>query len=268
MISVVAEGDRREPVVDSRKGRSATLLYSTGLTIGMVRAVIFDLYDVLVDTQQAFKDAHNVLYAYLREKGLAVARPLYDEAFKRAMSTIQIKHARTPQAYDWGLVIDELGKQFRLMKGNERMFEATDLFERTFMDGVELYSDAKEFLKFCKLNKIKAGLVADGISRRERRIIEKFFLDQLFEVILISDEVQSEKSSGVAYEAAARKLVILPDQILSVTTKLQDIPAANKLGMKTALLSRKAEMPRPGRSEEKPKYFAKSLTELQSSVSM
>ena len=76
-------------------------------------------------------------------------------------------------------------------------------------------------------------------DERLRPLLQQFQLDRYFETIVVSCEVGFAKPSPVIFEHAAKKLGIVPEQILHVGDSAEeDVAGANAAGVRALLVDR------------------------------
>lgn len=105
---------------------------------------------------------------------------------------------------------------------------------REHMPNVKLFDDAQKFIDKLAGYNIKMALVTDGRSITQRNKISALGLENIFEKVVISEEINSEKPSSKNFE-------ILIDENYNSYVYIADNPkkdffAPNKLGWETICL--------------------------------
>jgi putative hydrolase of the HAD superfamily len=98
-----------------------------------------------------------------------------------------------------------------------------------------------EALEYVQSKGIAAALVCNGSIMRTNALIDRFGLRKFFRCILISEEVGYEKSTGVPFKAALRKLGLFAEQALAVgDNPEEDAEGAKKAHMRSVLVGNSA----------------------------
>ena len=71
---------------------------------------------------------------------------------------------------------------------------------RNHIPNITLYNDARIFLDLLKLNKIEMSLITDGRSITQRNKLKALNIDNYFNKIIISEEINSEKPSELNFK--------------------------------------------------------------------
>ncbi len=233
----------------------------------MVKAVLFDFRDTLVDVSKAREVQLQFLYDYAKRRGAQLSLDEFKQRSKQSQVAIIDKFGRNTSIHNWSLLInkhlfDSLG-----VKVEGRDFEKlmADL-DNVFIENVSLFSDSITILNFFKSSGIKMGVIIDGTAKRERAIIAKLDLAKYLAVVVISEEVGKNKFSLLPLQTALDKLGLPHNEVVVVGDRIdKDILPANKLGCYSVRLirgsGRYAEQVSDN-AEERPRQTISSLAEL------
>jgi HAD superfamily hydrolase (TIGR01509 family) len=191
------------------------------------RTVLLDLYDTFGWTewnrwQQTLAD----------ELGVSEAD------VGRAFNTT--RPARSVGAYadataDLSIVIRETGVDV----GLERIEELRQLERTTIGDGLRLYDDSLPVLRELRSRGVKTALVSN-CSHDTRPAVDRFDLDEEFDVVILSFEVGARKPQPAIYRAALDRLGTDADGAVFVDDQPAYCDGAIALGIETFLITRAA----------------------------
>ncbi len=105
---------------------------------------------------------------------------------------------------------------------------------------IELYTDAKIFLQKLTSLKIEMSLITDGRSVTQRTKLKALGIENIFNKIIISDEVKSEKPSELNYKMVMSNVSSKEYVYIADNTK-KDFITPNKLGWTTICLLDKGQ---------------------------
>jgi putative hydrolase of the HAD superfamily len=127
-----------------------------------------------------------------------------------------------------------------------------------------LVDGAMELLRKLKGKGYKLAIICNGSSRGARALILSTGINDFFDVIVISEEVGSEKPDERIFLAALEKLKIDPKKALMIGNRiLTDILGANKLGMLSVLFKWNDRYPESSNGKLlKPKFTINKLDQV------
>jgi HAD superfamily hydrolase (TIGR01662 family) len=121
-----------------------------------------------------------------------------------------------------------------------------------------------EVLEAIRKEGYRIGMIANGDSAGCWNIIEATGLQNYFDAIVISEEVDIEKPDKKIFEIALARLGVKPENAVMVGNRIDtDILGANRFGMKSVWFrwnTRYSDI--IDRSQEKPDFTINSLSEL------
>ncbi|HEY4674749.1 MAG TPA: HAD family hydrolase [Candidatus Bathyarchaeia archaeon] len=228
-------------------------------------AVLFDLFDtlILVEKDKDFntlclkklheffvKEGINVSFDYFKRVYSETLHRLYSEAdknFSEPHFNLRVLH-----------VLKQLGHNASI--SDPIVTEGTAVFAREFMRYVHLDDEALGVLQ--KLHaKYRLGLISNfAIPECAQTLLERFGLNEFFDVILVSGEINKRKPSHEIFERALTTLDVNPSRAVFIgDTPSLDIEGAKNVGMTTILVERI----RPNRfGDAKPDRLVRSLRNL------
>jgi len=111
---------------------------------------------------------------------------------------------------------------------------------RNHIPKIELYSDAKIFLQKLISLRIEMSLITDGRSMTQRTKLKALGIENIFNKIIISDEVKSEKPSELNYKMVMSN-VSSKEYVYIADNTQKDFITPNKLGWTTICLLDKGQ---------------------------
>jgi len=231
-----------------------------------VKAVLFDMFDTLmiIEKDHAFyspavKSMHSFLvkngvevsFAVFRDSYIRARDALYEEAdanMEEPHFSIRVKNALVALGYQ------TLAEDAALVQG------ATDAFCHEFMNYVRIDDDAALALNELH-RKYRLGIVSNfAITECVTRILDRYGLTELFEVIVVSAAVNKRKPHPEIFKYALRRLKLKSSEVVFVGDTVDaDIKGAKEAGMKTVYIERR---PQKDLEDSPPDETIKSLTEL------
>jgi len=230
-----------------------------------VEAVLFDLFNtlVLLESDEVFyTPCLKRLHAFLAKNGINIPFEDFRHAYFEVRNRLYAETEKSLEEPHFNvrvsLVLQRFGYDFDV--SSPIVVGATMAFTDEFMKYVHLDPDTINVLRALH-GKYKLGLVSNfAIPECASRLLEKFGLNEFFDVVLVSGAINKRKPSSEIFERALKALGVNNSEAVFVGDMLGlDVKGAKNVGMKAVLIER-----RP--SEEilnvKPDRIIKSLREL------
>ena len=222
----------------------------------MIKAVLFDLGDTLVDMQvhQSQSRHRKIIEGFGIDPG-----PNFSEVYlksrlefmKKYHSTVSIHYRR----HFFRILLENLEKETE----DKNLVEMEGQLVKVFLDEWLLFPESIRVLEFCRNAGLSLGLISGGTSQFIRKLLEKFGLEKYFEIVLISEDLGHEKSSLVPFKVFLEKSGLQPEECLMVGDRLDDDIMAKRIGMKTVHISGRVPVVGPS---EKPDFQISKIGEL------
>lgn len=181
----------------------------------MIRAVLFDLDETLLDRTTTFRGFVERQVSRFPHILGAISTAEYVECLVRLDHEGNADHRYTFRGVEAELSLPE-GAAGRLLAD----------FDAHFPDECIPFAGAARVL--CELRDVglRTGLITNGSSRRQRRKIELMKLEPLLDVITVSEEVGIRKPDGEIFRLTLERLAVSPEQSMYVG----DNPEADVMG--------------------------------------
>ena len=172
-----------------------------------VKAVLFDLDGVLVDSFESWRSAFNAMLRKYRRKELSV------EEFREKC---------------WGLELHENLKKFGLDASAGEFCLKEQL---KHIEDVKLFPNVREVLRSLRECGFKLGLVTNTPRENTLKILAHFKLH--FDVVVTRDDVRAGKPNAEMVLSACKKLSLRPENAILVGDTESDFLAGKNAGCLT-----------------------------------
>lgn len=187
----------------------------------MLKAIIFDMDGVLIDSSKYIWEAHNSI---LEEEDIHLS-----------------KNEITP--YRGMSLRDQYGiwkKKYGIKKYNLEEFRQKSLeIQQKLMKKEKPNSSLVKLLKQAKEKNIRMAVATSSTRYRAKWILKKLKIIDYFESIVTADDVEKHKPEPHLFLAAAKKLSIEPEDCVVIEDAQNGIDAAKRANMKVVGLLRK-----------------------------
>ena len=182
---------------------------------GMIKAVIYDLDDLMVNSN-----------------------PLHTEASDKVLQKYGVSQKKLPEhmrAKFIGMRVSDILKNlidyFQLGVNLEDLREKRSaIFLELVRKKLQVMPGLFQSLKLFRQNKFKIALASSGTKKYINIVLEKFKVADYFDVIVSGDDVKRGKPSPETYFIAVKKLSIRPSQAVVLEDATNGIAAAKAAG--------------------------------------
>jgi putative hydrolase of the HAD superfamily len=191
----------------------------------MIKAVIFDLDNTLLDFMKMKEYAVKAAIAGMIEAGLDI-NP--DESYEAIIDIYEKKGWENQQVFNEFLnkIIGEVN--------NKYLAAGIVAYRRAREANLLLYPNVNHTLVELIKMSVKLAVVSDAPSREAWMRIYYLNLHHHFDVVLTFDDTNARKPSPIPFEMALSQLNIDPEEALMVGDwPERDVVGANKLGIRT-----------------------------------
>lgn len=179
-----------------------------------IKGAIFDMDGTLVDSMWVWDSINK---EYLTKRNLAVPKDLRDD--------IESLSFRESAKY--------FKKKFNISDSIEViMNEWNEMAKAAYTNNVKLKPGALEYLKMLKANNIKIGLATSNHPLIVDLTLKQNNIEQYFDAISTTEEVEHEKDFPDIYLLTAKKLKVSPKDCVVFEDILPAIKGAKLAGMK------------------------------------
>jgi len=161
---------------------------------------------------------------------LETVKKAVDETDKHLRET----HGASSKKHEIGLFFFSMCKFLGLNVDMETAKKKDKEFFELWMNETKLMPNAKEILDYFKEKGYKIVLMTNAGIYSANYIIDRFDLRKYFDLVVISEEVGEEKSTGLAFKITLDKLNLKPEEVIVVGDSIEeDVAGARLVGIKT-----------------------------------
>jgi HAD superfamily hydrolase (TIGR01662 family) len=248
-------------------------------TCMQVRAVLFDLFNtlILLKNDDAFYMPSLIkLHKSLLRNGVTTSFDDFSQAYFETRDKLYAETEKRLEEPHFNIRVSQTLRKFGYDFGASHpiVTRATEAFSEKFIQYAYLEKDTKISLE--KLHtRYKLGVVSNfNIPELVGILLEKFGLNEFFDVVVISGAVNIRKPSLEIFQKAIKTLQIEPSEAVYVGDTLSvDVKGAKNAGMRSILIRRNSSVPTDSTSfiykprdygvEVQPDGVVESLKELQ-----
>ena len=176
-----------------------------------LKGVILDLDGTLINSLKVYDEVHKkILEKYninlkvsLDNSGMPLEEIIYNIIEK----------------YNLNISIEDLKKEFENMMLNE------------YIEKIKFNTGAKQILNYFKDKKYKMAIFTSNTRKLTIEILKHLHIDNLFDVIITSDDVKQTKPDPEGYIKIVKGFSVLPNEILAVEDSIYGIIAAKRAGI-------------------------------------
>ncbi len=180
----------------------------------MMKAVIFDLDGLLVDTEIVSLKIYQEL---LSEYSIDFSKQEYAAQYSGKTEITNITNLIQTYKLPW--TIDE---------GLSKCLEAE---ERLLNQGVELKKGAKELLNFLKSSSYKTAVASSSTKERAFKLLDQHHIKSLFDEFVFAEDVAHSKPHPEVFLKVCEKLKCLPEECIVLEDSENGILASKNAGI-------------------------------------
>ena len=234
-----------------------------------IKAVLFDMFDTLMlieKNHEFYSPSLMRMYMYLNKKGIEVSFDRFHDAYIEARDRLYVKADLNWEEPHFNVRVSEALKSlgYNYDVSSPLVAEATSEFCEEFMKYVRVDENAKEVLKELH-GKYKLGIISNfAIPECVIKLLKADGLEDLFEVIVISGDVNKRKPSPEIFTRTLKMMDVSETQTVFVGDTIDaDIEGPKAVGMRAIYIERRTQ-----KASEKfcPDQTIKSLSELSSAL--
>jgi len=191
----------------------------------MIKAVIFDLDNTLLDFMTMKKEAVMNALSSMKEAGLDID---VDNSYKEIMDIYEVN------GWENQLVFDKFLKNKLGYIDNKYLAAGIVAYRRAKEANLKAYPNVEKTLNHLLENNIKLAIVSDAPSREAWMRIYYLGLHSFFETVITFDESGERKPSPTPFKLALGRLNLSKDEVLMVGDwPERDMVGASSVGIKT-----------------------------------
>lgn len=191
----------------------------------MIKAVIFDLDNTLLDFIKMKREAVMNALLSMKEAGLEID---IEDSYKDVMSIYETEGWEHQQVFD-KFLNDQIG-----YVDNKYLAAAIVAYRRGKEANLKAYPNVHRTLNHLMKSGIRLAIVSDAPSREAWMRIYYLNLHHMFDVVVTFDDSNERKPSPKPFNLVLEKLVLNKDEVVMIGDwPERDVVGANSLGIKT-----------------------------------
>ena len=191
----------------------------------MIKAVIFDLDNTLLDFMTMKKEAVMNALSSMKDAGLDID---VDNSYKEIMDIYEVN------GWENQLVFDKFLKNKLGYIDSKYLAAGIVAYRRAKEANLKAYPNVEKTLNHLLENNIKLAIVSDAPSREAWMRIYYLGLHNFFETVITFDESGERKPSPTPFKLALGRLNLSKDEVLMVGDwPERDMVGASSVGIKT-----------------------------------
>lgn len=197
----------------------------------MIKAVIFDLDDTLYAYEPLDREAGKRVQDFTCQR-LGISEDTYLEAYqfgrtetKKQLGNVGASHNR--------LLYFQKALEYLKIKPIPMSLQMYEMYWGTFIDQMQLYPGAREFINKLHEKGIVIAICTDLTSHIQHRKIEALGVSDDISYLITSEEAGKEKPAPEMFELCLRKLGLSANEVCYIGDSYKkDIEGAKACGMK------------------------------------
>jgi len=231
------------------------------------KAVIFDYIGTLINCRNYTMEASKLrLHNALATEGFDVAETKCLDAYNAAHEKYRkVRYEQLREVTNAVWVTEALNNLgFEVTMNDCRIKAALNVFFQDFIDTLELRKGAKRLIHQAK-EQGKVGLISNFTHAPViHKSLKKVGIDELFDVIVVSEEVGWRKPSAHIFQDALNRLQIQACEAVYIgDSPIEDIKGAKQSGLRTIFVSSQFYTLKDlFDSKQEPNFIAQDLTTI------
>jgi putative hydrolase of the HAD superfamily len=230
----------------------------------MLEAVVFDFGGTLFHGDDAVERAIDARYREMRRRGYEIDREAFDDLTARTGERFAERYHGDHRRFELGRYTELFFEVWGRDAPREDIEALDRVFWETRLDAESLDEDADSVLRSCRDRDLFVGAITNGNRLMTNRRLESMGIEDAFDLVLTSAEVEAEKSTVEPFEAFLDRTGFDGEDCLMVGDRVDEDTWASAVGMTTVQVTAHATPP-VGEVRE-PDYVVETLVEVEDIV--
>ena len=212
-----------------------------------IKAVLFDMFDTLalVDYDPSvYNHAIELMCKYIIKQGINVSFEQFREAYLKARNDLEAVADKTLEEPHFNQRVQNALQRLghNIDAKNPIITGATEKFFEEFLSHVKLDENARTVLQNLHSN-YKLGIISNyATSEGVHTVLKTNKIDDLFNIVIISVDVNKRKPSPEIFQIALKQIDVLAENAVFVGDRAyDDVSGAHVTGIKTVYIKRRFE---------------------------
>ena len=195
----------------------------------MLKVCAFDLGHTLINDSLVTKDSIRATARWLINRGISVPEQQFLSTYLEANKSTK----RPFYSHTYG-ELEYFQTTFDVLSINRDSVSpkaALTKYRQILMENMVLDSEVLAGLKYAKSNGFRMAIVSNERTERVKVTVEKFGLDQIFDTVVVSEEVGSAKPELKIFRETLQRLGVAGDEVIMFGDNPTADGACKQLGM-------------------------------------
>ena len=193
------------------------------------KGIIFDLDDTIYSYTNSHDKSIQTVFEYLQVKyNITNIHTIY-ETIK---TSLKYELDTTASSHNKSIYFKQLLEHYHIDLSILQTIQ--NLYWTTFLENIETFEGAREFISWNKSIGIKIGILSDYETEYQIQKVDKLDVLSYIDVIVTSEEVGIEKPSRHMFQTVLNKMKMTPDEIIMIGDNYEkDIQGANNMNIRS-----------------------------------
>ena len=202
----------------------------------LYKAILFDLDNTLLDTEQFYEDALLEVYKFLQKHLKIVSKEEFIRAYHEARNFIHHNLTNTAASHSRILYLQYTFEILGIEFNSSLIYEANEIYWNYVVKHAKPYEFVEELLGILQNAGIRTCLVTDNKTEIQMLKLKESGLDKYINYIVSAEEVGRDKPGAAQFLFAINKMNILAKEALVIGNNPKtDIDGANNAGIDSCL---------------------------------
>ena len=207
----------------------------------LYKAILFDLDNTLLDTEQFYEEALLEVYKFLQKYLKIVPKEEFIRAYHEARDFTHNNLANTAASHSRILYLQYTFEILGIEFDSSLIYEANEIYWSYVVKHAKPYEFVEELLDILQNAGIRTCLVTDNKTEVQMFKLKESGLDKYINYIVSAEEVGRDKPGAAQFLFAINKMNILAKEALVIGNNPKtDIEGANNAGMDSCLFDPKS----------------------------
>ena len=205
-------------------------------------AIFIDMDNTIYEYSPCHNKAVKVLESYLKNK-INMRAGIFRKGYEKARQQIHSRLGNTASSHNRLLYFQYLLEQSGCNSMVSLALKMNDIYWKTFISNIRLFSGVLEFLECTKKLKLPVAFITDLLADIQFRKIKHLRLENKFNILVTSEEAGKDKPAAAIFKLALKKLGRVPRTLWMIGDGYrQDIVGGRAIGAITFQKSDNADI--------------------------
>lgn len=206
--------------------------------LGGVKGILLDLDNTLYAYEPCHQAAINACFFAFKKIEATINLETFDNHYQMARNKIHTQIKSQAASHSRLLYFQNFFEEFYQQSKFNLTLKFENIYWNAFVKEMELFPEAKKFLKKCSLLNVPVCIITDLTAQIQIKKIQKLKIESYIKYLVSSEEAGIEKPSAKIFELALKKLNLQTKDVIMVGDNAKkDIFGAENLNIKSYLIT-------------------------------